>query len=67
MPCMDIGTEGLFENIKRVSSIAISARWIRVEALSSDKTALVFRRRITAIGLEVSLPLFDTKVEQMSS
>jgi hypothetical protein len=64
---MDIGNEGLVENIKRVSSIAISARWIRVEALSSDKTALFFRRRITAIGLEVSLMLFDTNVEQMSS
>jgi hypothetical protein len=64
---MDIGNEGLVENIKRVSSIAISARWIRVEALSSDKTALFFRRRITEIGLEVSLMLFDTNVEQMSS
>jgi len=64
---MDIGNEGLVENIKRVSSIAISARWIRVEALSSDKTALFFRRRITAIGFEVSLMLFDTNVEQMSS
>jgi len=60
---MDTGNEGLVGNIKRTSSIAKSARWIRVEALSSDKTALFFRRRIAAIGLEVSLLLFDAKVE----
>ena len=64
---MDIENEGSFKNIKRSFSVTKAARRIRVEALSSDKTALFFRSRIPALGLGVSLLYFDSKVELMSS